>query len=1153
MNAPLQQHHDHPYNPWQSYVVEASAGSGKTWQLSRRFLALVIAGADPASILTVTFTKKAAAEMRERIVKDAIRLANHSDGFETFVAEIKKWQPADRYYPLRTAAEASRMILEKTQTLKITTIDALFIQWCQRYPLETAINIDDLELQSPWELLSNLELRRLHKEAWNDVLATEADQHENRNLMRSIIENAPGGKLRSLADAIAPLAASDTFSWYIEMLTGRDALRLFEMPESVDSDQEFISKHKDLFSAVIALASNEEKRLKAQAAIKNLDISGLVTSQIVTQSAEGLRLNGNTFGKAKKSNDPNFWALNDLLLKWSDDRRISDLNSAAKLIWTLYKARSNAVHRRKVAKGVGNFADAAKGVSILACEERLAGGRAMAWSSIRHLMLDEFQDTSRLQWLIFEKLAAELLSGQSFDAENGPKPSVFIVGDKKQSIYRFREAAPEVLDMARENLKENGLVSRTMSQSYRSSSIILDFVNKVFADGKNIADFPLHKSAVTGDVGEYGTVSIYAIKPSTSPEAASYISDSAIPDSDIPEPANPKSPASKKTTSIETAELEAKTAAQHIHDCVTGVLDVSVFDKDLESWRAPRYSDFAVLYPGATNSQIFEDAMRDLGIPSRRAESKGFFGRQEIKDLNALVTWLAWPADTVALCSVLRSPICGMLDTDLQQIISAGPDAILTSLKQSFSHHYDLLMDLRASQDKSSLSLMVGKLLAKYGIADRYELAFGPIEGPLAKSNVLKWFDMVRNGAAEQAIAAHTWSVALDDATEEDETGNASLATNAVTMMTIHKSKGLEFPCVVVTGSAKDWHHADSGWIKDSRPGQEGLWFIGSKKLRPSNSPQIDELLRFSEQESRDEKARLLYVALTRASQHIAMTGSPIDDPQAFFGTLQTAAESLSHSDCFAKKIENNFATGLVVTRKSLGMTGSAVTNRTKDSAAADNNPKPIVILGSNIPALKILTPSAMAGRSLSDTASQQGDAIDRSLGAATPRVLPALAATYGTVVHKLLECHIHGQHWGDLRLQKFTTGLLDRAISPESLLEFLDTAKAEAQTVISSIIWSKLTTNVQALHSEMPMAIISGDNLLNAKADLVIQFKNGSIKVIDFKTMPINPDHARQICLEKGYFEQVSQYCNITAQAFKTTSVSGHILFTNPVCLVDV
>ena len=65
MNPPLQPHHDHPYNPWQSYVVEASAGSGKTWQLSRRFLALVIAGADPASILTVTFTKKAGAEMRE--------------------------------------------------------------------------------------------------------------------------------------------------------------------------------------------------------------------------------------------------------------------------------------------------------------------------------------------------------------------------------------------------------------------------------------------------------------------------------------------------------------------------------------------------------------------------------------------------------------------------------------------------------------------------------------------------------------------------------------------------------------------------------------------------------------------------------------------------------------------------------------------------------------------------------------------------------------------------------------------------------------------------------------------------------------------------------------------------------------------------------
>ena len=71
-----------PYNPWQSCLVEASAGSGKTWQLSRRFLALVVAGADPSSILTVTFNKKAAAEMRERIVKDAIALGAGSEEFK---------------------------------------------------------------------------------------------------------------------------------------------------------------------------------------------------------------------------------------------------------------------------------------------------------------------------------------------------------------------------------------------------------------------------------------------------------------------------------------------------------------------------------------------------------------------------------------------------------------------------------------------------------------------------------------------------------------------------------------------------------------------------------------------------------------------------------------------------------------------------------------------------------------------------------------------------------------------------------------------------------------------------------------------------------------------------------------------------------------
>jgi ATP-dependent helicase/nuclease subunit A len=100
-----------PYNPWNSYIVEASAGSGKTWQLSRRFLALVIAGADPTSILTVTFTRKAANEMRERIVRDALGLVSSKEEFAAFYRDVLSFCPPTLKHLVRTPEQTTAAIL----------------------------------------------------------------------------------------------------------------------------------------------------------------------------------------------------------------------------------------------------------------------------------------------------------------------------------------------------------------------------------------------------------------------------------------------------------------------------------------------------------------------------------------------------------------------------------------------------------------------------------------------------------------------------------------------------------------------------------------------------------------------------------------------------------------------------------------------------------------------------------------------------------------------------------------------------------------------------------------------------------------------------------------------------------------------------------
>jgi ATP-dependent exoDNAse (exonuclease V) beta subunit len=259
-----------PYNPWTSYLVEASAGSGKTWQLSRRFLALVVAGADPSSILTVTFTRKAAAEMRERIICDAVRLGNGDPEFAGFAESIRKWHPQDLQgqgqSQIRSSVEASRLILEKTQTLKITTIDALFMQWVQQFPLETALTLEGpqnlVSLQSPWDLLSNLAQKRLEQRAWNSVLAMNTDHDGNRDLMQSISIHAPNGSIKQLSRAIAPIMHSNTFLWSVSLTTGQSPAKFHAAPEHVATDEEFIEQQRHLFLEVINLLTNAEKKIK---------------------------------------------------------------------------------------------------------------------------------------------------------------------------------------------------------------------------------------------------------------------------------------------------------------------------------------------------------------------------------------------------------------------------------------------------------------------------------------------------------------------------------------------------------------------------------------------------------------------------------------------------------------------------------------------------------------------------------------------------------------------------------------------------------------------------------------------------------------------------------------------------------------------------
>ena len=136
-----------PQNPYESFIIEASAGSGKTYQLSKRFLFLVGAGTEPSSILTITFTVKAASEMRARIIDEALCLMYEKKAREDFTEKLKffyeqkRMECESRFFSgkVRTALETAQSILSSTQTLKICTIDSVFYQWSLKFPWEAKL------------------------------------------------------------------------------------------------------------------------------------------------------------------------------------------------------------------------------------------------------------------------------------------------------------------------------------------------------------------------------------------------------------------------------------------------------------------------------------------------------------------------------------------------------------------------------------------------------------------------------------------------------------------------------------------------------------------------------------------------------------------------------------------------------------------------------------------------------------------------------------------------------------------------------------------------------------------------------------------------------------------------------------------------------
>jgi ATP-dependent exoDNAse (exonuclease V) beta subunit len=497
------------------------------------------------------------------------------------------------------------------------------------------------------------------------------------------------------------------------------------------------------------------------------------------------------------------------------------------------------------ARALLDFSDLVKrAVDLLRRMEEFSRSRYRLESRYHHVLVDEFQDTSRAQWELVSLLVQSWGEGAGLAATGPVPPTVFIVGDRKQSIYGFRDADVSILREAARHigrLRPVGDVRSSISRSFRAVPLLLAFVNDVCQD----MDKAVGEGAFAYEESDRFPIEPTATDPRIDPLGVVLGNDSD-----------------------ECAAVTAREIARLLH------VGTEVRDRDTGLLRPLRPGDIAVLFRSRESHREFEAALARLHIPSHVYKGLGFFDADEIKDALALIQYLADPASNLRAAALMRSRVFGLSDAALQQLAPDLAGALLSDAIPSAFASLDAadaagLSEARTSTARwRSLVDRVGpaELVDSILTESAYSFELRGARFTQARENLKKLRALLRRlqnrGYATLArVADH-----LDRMAVGDESNAAVDALDAVNLMTVHASKGLEFPIVFVVNLAR-------GVGNRRNPVR---WSPGDHAETASVAvgefqPETDERLTARE---REETKRLVYVALTRARDRLYLAST---------------------------------------------------------------------------------------------------------------------------------------------------------------------------------------------------------------------------------------------------------------------------------------
>ncbi len=895
-----------PTNPSISCSVLASAGTGKTWQLVARLTRLLLNGAPLENILAITFTRKAAGEMQERL-NERLRELLEADDKRLDALLIELGETATD--PLReTARGLFETVLRSEQSLRASTFHSFCQDLLQRFPLEAG-------LPPGFELVEQTGV--LITEAW-DALIAEATRAP---------ENLPAKSLQQLFDALN--GPYNTRTALFNFVEHRNDWWAFTQEETSGTDIAIEHLRKQLaIDTDIASGTrlwNDACQLELTEFLQLLQKHGTATNKKHAQRLADALADATTVDAGITAITPVFLTgkLEPRKRKSSKAQSKSMGDTGEERFLQLHqlfceRLAEQREHRNRELTLATNSAWYRAGICMLAHYQRIKRERRLLdfadleWSAyhllshpeqahwiqykldqrIDHLLIDEFQDTNPTQWRLILPILNEIAAGSE------RWRSLFIVGDAKQSIYRFRRGNPRLLSFAADWMQQHlQAESVHLDQSWRSSPLIMDTVNSLFQHDSMqglLTDFQPHSTHLSE---QWGRLELWPLIE------ADEVEETVV---DI--------------TCLRNPLLEPRPQRQDSRHYREG-LAIAQRIRELLDTHSVQADDILILLRSRTYLSDYEAALRDKHIPYLSQDRGTLLESLEIRDMEALLKVLITPQDTLSLAQVLRSPLFSIDDKTLLQLAKEKTDSWferLTKLEKTEPEH-----PLgRAARHLTHWHQLAGRIpihdlletiYHQANVVQRYQAAFPTIQVPRVQANLVRFVELALEIDAGRYPTLPRFLDKLQQLRNLDKEGPSQATlpgddSQRIRLLTIHASKGLEAAVVFLADSARTGGGSKAcqtlvHWPAESAQPSDFMLLNRSLDRDSISKSRYDS----EQQEEQREAANLLYVALTRARNMLVISGCQSAKQSAEPSWYQQLTTALCEEEVSSERLIKTF------------------------------------------------------------------------------------------------------------------------------------------------------------------------------------------------------------------------------------------------------